>query len=90
MLRKRKEGEITREAETLHRKGQGKMKESPKMRQCRVKEQLPFPLVHLSTMLEATWLAFVSHGKILARGAGPFLNLCGYRHAVEMSIWNFL
>lgn len=65
VLRKRKEGGITREVETLHRKGQGKMKESPKMRQW--KEQPLFSVVHLSTMLETSWLASVSHGKILVR-----------------------
>lgn len=56
---------ITREAETLHRKGRGKMRESPKMRQW--KEKPLFSVVHLSTMLETSWLASVSHSKILVR-----------------------
>lgn len=67
MLRKRKEEGITREAKTLHRKGQRKMKESPKMRRWKVERAALVLLVHLSTMLETFWLASVSHSKILAR-----------------------
>lgn len=55
------------EAETLDRKGQGKMKGSPKMRQWSVeKAALLSPLSPLSTMLETSWLVSVSYCKILA------------------------
>lgn len=58
---------MTREAETLDRKGQGKMKGSSNMRQWRVERAAPLSPLSTSTMLETSWLVSVSHCKILVR-----------------------